>query len=481
MKGKVEIWLSKVGFDISRRGEMNTWLLAILVGIVTAVAMSGGNLSGGIGLLVILPAIFYAVRLVSSPVLLVFTVLVLSFFTNGLVRYVNAPFGLLVDIVLILGWLTALFHWRDLQWNRLSNPVFIWTCVWYGFVVLELINPESIGPEAWFYAMRAMGFYQLLFIGFILLHLEERKWYATSLHVVFGLSLLATFWGLKQMIIGVDAAEHKWLYEDGNSMTHVLHGVLRVFSFYSDAGQFGAAQAMVFTMSGVLVLGPFSWAQKAFFGTVAVFSLIGFGISGTRGALAVPVAGFLMWLILSRNIRLLAAGMTVGGIVFYLLKFTFIMQGVEQVRRMRTALDPNDPSLLVRFNNQRIFASYLENKPFGAGIGSVGFWGNRFAPRSFLAKMPSDSYFVKVWVETGVVGVALHLFVLGFFLGMGAKIIWNLRNMQLKYYCIAYYSGLAGILLASYGNQVFSQSPSSFICYLGLALIFSAPRFDDKV
>jgi hypothetical protein len=40
-----------------------------------------------------------------------------------------------------------------------------------------------------------------------------------------------------QMTMGVDFAEQEWLNE-GSYKTHILFGKLRVFSFFSDAGQF---------------------------------------------------------------------------------------------------------------------------------------------------------------------------------------------------------------------------------------------------
>jgi hypothetical protein len=36
---------------------------------------------------------------------------------------------------------------------------------------------------------------------------------------------------------------------------------------------------------------------------------------------------------------------------------------------MRSAFDPNDPSLQVRLDNQKILKGYLATRPFGAGIG----------------------------------------------------------------------------------------------------------------
>ncbi len=163
---------------------------------------------------------------------------------------------------------------------------------------------------------------------------------------------------------------------------------------------------------------------------------------------------------------------------FYFLKYTHVLHGVEQVRRMRTALADDNPSLNARLRNQVTFGNYLRSRPFGGGIGTAGFWGNRFSPNTLLAQTPTDSYYVKIWAETGLIGICLHLAMLGYFLGKGGYIALNLRNTDLRYKVMALYSGYAGVLLASYGNQVFSQMPTGMIMNLALPLIFMAPYFD---
>lgn len=147
------------------------------------------------------------------------------------------------------------------------------------------------------------------------------------------LSLIGTTRGLKQQFFGVDAAEYRWLYLEDHHEEHVLHGVLRgvlrVFSFYSDAGAFGASQAMMSLMCGILFTGPFSSKKKLFYLACALIFLVGFAISGTRGALAVPLAGGIAYLVVIRNFKILIAGASAMVIVFCILKYTFLFEGVE--------------------------------------------------------------------------------------------------------------------------------------------------------
>ncbi|MCY7330556.1 MAG: hypothetical protein LH618_18540, partial [Saprospiraceae bacterium] len=171
-------------------------------------------------------------------------------------------------------------------------------------------------------------------------------------------------------------------------------------------------------------------------------------------------------------------GLLVMGLAFYLLKFTFAFQNVDQVRRLRTVLNPNEPSLLVRLNNQKIFAQYLDTRPFGGGIGAAGYWGHRFNPNSLLANTATDSYYVKVWAETGIVGICLHLFLFGFLVGKGGLIVWHLRDPVLRAKIAALYCGMLGVFVANYGNQVYSQMPTAILLGIAIPLIFISPNWD---
>lgn len=447
-------------------------LAAVLSGIVVVL----GGATAGL-LLVALPAgLFLLGGLFGRPAWGLNMALLTSFLAPGLPRYVNMPWGLLLDFFLVAAWLALAFRRTD--WTPLRNKVMGITLIWFLLVLMEAANPESHSIVAWFYAMRSAGFYQLLIFGLVYLCFREWRQVNTFLNTVGVFSLVGAAWGFRQLLFGVDEAEWRWLYIEGNALTHILHGQLRVFSFYSDAGQFGASQAMVSLVFAIMATAPVPPARRMWYITVAVISFLGFAISGTRGALFVPAAGAVAYLVVSRNFKVLTLGLLILGLAFYFLKFTFAFQHVEQIRRMRTALNPDDPSLIVRLNNQVTFGRYLKDKPFGGGIGAAGFWGARFNPHSVIATTPTDSYYVRVWVETGIVGICLHLFMFGFFIGLGGYTVWGLRDPVLRTTMSALYAGMLGIMFASYGNQVFSQMPTSVVMSIAIPLIFISPQWD---
>jgi O-antigen ligase len=169
----------------------------------------------------------------------------------------------------------------------------------------------------------------------------------------------------------------------------------------------------------------------------------------------------------------MVAGVVIMVGVFGFLKFTTIGNSVYEIRRFRTGLDPDNPSLVVRFENQQKLKAYLADKPFGGGIGSAGNWGLRFSPGTFLANTPTDSWYVQIWAEQGIVGLSLHLMILLYILGYGSYYCMvQCKNERYKYKAIALLSGMFGIMAASYGSGALGQMPNGLIVYMSMAFIF---------
>ena len=97
---------------------------------------------------------------------------------------------------------------------------------------------------------------------------------------------------------------------------------------------------------------------------MALAGFFGMLISGTRGAIAVPALGGIMLLILKKNLKVLILGAILGIGVYIFFAHTTIGQGNAEIRRMRTAFDPNEPSLMVRLENQKkLKISTFANRP----------------------------------------------------------------------------------------------------------------------
>jgi hypothetical protein len=463
-------------------------ILLLLVSILLMALILAKLEIVGVGLLfaLIFGAVYFYI-LFKNPIVCFYTAIGLNFFLLGITRYLppGLPMGFGIDGIMILTFLALIFsRFRErVDWSPANKHITILAAIWLGYFIIQLANPEARMIEPWI-AGRGIGFYFLFFVILTFMFINTNKRLDTFLYVWGVLSILGTLKGIGQMILGPDFAEQAWL-DSGQDITHILFGKLRVFSFYSDAGQFGGNQGY----TGVVFI-LYSMAKKGlpkiFFITVGVLGLYGMMISGTRGAIAVPFAGFMTFFVLRKNIKVLSAGILMVLLIFVFFKFTMIANGNAQVRRMRTGFDPNNPSLLVRKANQAILKGYLASRPFGGGIGHAGDKAQRFLPNAFLSHVATDSWYVAIWAEMGIVGLTLHLFILFFVIGMASfKVMFRIRDPITKLKMSALISGMAGVMLASYGNAVFGQMPTSLLIYASMALmsnpeIFEAPIAENE-
>jgi O-antigen ligase len=205
-------------------------------------------------------------------------------------------------------------------------------------------------------------------------------------------------------------------------------------------------------------------------------------ISGTRGAISIPLAGFMTYFILRKNIRLLGIGVALISIVFIFFKFTTIGQDNANIRRMRTAFDPNDASLIVRLNNQKLLKNYLASRPFGGGIGHGGVKAQKYLPNAFLSQVATDSWYVLIWVEQGIIGLLLHLFILFYTVIKGSlKVMFRIQDPELKLKISALIAGMVGVMVASYGNAVLGGMPTGILIYISMAIILNCETLDKKI
>lgn len=434
----------------------------------------------GIGLLIALMfLVFYLYKLFTNPILGFYTAIGLNFLILGLTRYVTGlPLGFAIDGVMILTFLALIFfRFRErVDWSPANKDITIFAGIWLLYCIFQLVNPEARSVEAWI-AGRGLGFYFFFFIILTFLFINTHKKLDILLYVWGVFSLIATLNGMKQLFIGVDAAEQAWL-NAGAAQTHVLFGKLRVFSFFSDAGQFGGNQGYTGVVAIIYAMTKKGFA-KVFFIIVGVLGFYGMLISGTRGSIAVPLGGLMTFFLLRKNIKVLAIGVLFLAMFFVFFKYTTIANGNDQIRRMRSAFDPNEPSLQVRLNNQKILKAYLASRPFGGGIGHAGDKAQRFLPNAFLSHVATDSWYVLIWAELGIVGLLFHLFVLFYVIGKASyKVMFTIRDPITKLKMSALISGMAGVMAASYGNAVLGQMPTALLIYATMAIISNPEIFE---
>jgi O-antigen ligase len=382
-------------------------------------------------------------------------------------------YGLLIEALILVAWIAIGIKGPAGSFSRLNSDVFYLFLLWFIVSFLEVVNPGS-STIGWLAEIRTTALYPIMIIALCLITFKNVRDLDIFIVLIIGLSILACLNGIKQLYIGPSPGEQRFLNE-GGAITHILWGKLRVFSFFSDAGQFGASQAQVGLISIIMALGPFKkWKRIVFLGC-GLLLLYGMLISGTRGALFALVIGAFVAIILSKNLKVLLLGGLLTLSFLFVLKFTNIGNGNYQIYRLRSALNPEDPSLNVRFNTQRNLKEYMSSRPFGGGLGVIGNNGILYNSDKYLSTVPPDSYYVKVWAMYGIVGLTIWLGIMLYVLGKCCGIVWKICDEGLKVKMISLTSGFAGILFCSYGNEVINNMPSSIVVCMSIVFVCLTP------
>ena len=456
----------------------------LLMAVVFSLIIAKGGFLVAVALLATFPVLVYLNRLFNNPQIGVITLLIVSFVAIGLTRYImNVPLGLSIDGIVVITYLALFFKqfYSRINSDQANRDISYLLAFWLFYGILELANPQALSRTAWFYAMRGMSMYPVLILPLGLMLFNRIRFLYIFLYIWGVFTILATLKGLQQLYLGLDYAEQFWIDTVG-AVTHIILGKLRVFSFFSDAGQFGAAQGAGGVVGILLASTIKGRGNKIFFLIMGFMGLWGMMISGTRGAMIVPMLGGVTYLVLSKNIRVLVIGGFIMAIMYVFFAMTYIGESNYQIARMRTAFRPtDDASYIVRLENRKILKAYLADKPFGGGIGSAGNWGQRFSPQGFLANVATDSWYVQVWAEQGIVGLFIHLFILSYIAIKGFYLVMlKLKNKELAGTLGALLAGYVGIMGASYGNGVLGQMPTGALVYLSWAFIFMGQQLDRE-
>jgi hypothetical protein len=458
-------------------------MLILLTIFVSGWVIANNGIIGGIGLIAIPFVLIYGYFFFKKPIIGVYTAVALSFIILGSARYIKGvQVGMAMDGILFLTYIALFFNrFRDrIDWTPAKKDITTLSLIWFGFTVLQFFNPEARSKEAWFVGFRGISLYMMLLIPLVLILINSRRKLDFFLYLWAGFSILVSLKGIMQLTIGVDPYEKAWL-DAGGAVTHILFGKLRIFSFLSDAGQFGANQAFSGVVFSIIAFTVKDRKIRIFYLVAAVLGLYGMLLSGTRGAISIPLTGFFLYAVLRKNRFVMITGVISLLLVFVFFKYTTIGQDNQQIRRMRSAFDPNDASLQVRLENQKKLSVYLSTRPFGGGIGHAGVKAQRFLPNAFLSNVATDSWYVLIWAEQGIVGLLLHLFILFYVLGKSAwLILFKLKDPEVKIKMAALASGMFGIMVASYGNAVLGTMPTGILLYVAMALMLNSLHFDQE-
>lgn len=369
------------------------------------------------------------------------------------------------------------------HFERCANFMLFALFIWCGFCTLEILNDTcdlGINIAAWYQGSRLMAF-QLLYIFLVFsIYISSPQILMRYLYIWAGLALFTVFWTYKQQYIGFTPAEARFM--DGNA-THVLNAgtLIRYFSTFSDAANYGcnaASTAVAFIIIGITTK---IRNNKLFFLLTGIAVIWGMFASGTRTAIACLGAGLIVYIFLSKSFKI-AIPFTIAVVFFaFILVFTTIGQGNQQIRRMRSAFNKDDASMAARDVNKDAMRKYIQDAPWGIGIGMNPDNVPANNKYNLLAKVPPDSDYVFIWLRTGPIGITVYVITMLMMLGGGCyTVLFKLKNRSLIGIGAAFCCAFVSIQLGGYGNQVMMQFPNGLIFYGGLSIVYILPYLEPE-
>lgn len=369
------------------------------------------------------------------------------------------------------------------HFEKCVNLMLFALIIWCGFCTLEILNDTcnlGINIGNWYQGARLMAF-QLLYIFLVFsIYISTPENLLRYLIIWGGLVLFSVFWTYKQINYGFTNIESSWFWTHA-ARTHVLNGgsLIRYFSTFSDAANYGCNAAAAGVAFIIFAITTKFNKLRIFFLIVAVLVIWGMFQSGTRTAIFCLGAGLILFVFLSKSVKIAVPFSIAFAIFAFILVFTNIGQGNQQIRRMRSAFDKSDASANVRDINKAAIKKYIQDAPWGIGIGmnQTNVPSNNKYQR--LSSIPPDSEYVFIWVRTGPIGLTVFIITTLIMLGGACwTVLFKLKNRSL----IGIGGGLCGafvaIHLGGYANQILMQFPNCLIYYGGLSIVYILPYIE---
>lgn len=396
------------------------------------------------------------------------------------------PMSLPNEMLQIILLAIAIIDSRDNpHFERASNIMLFALTIWCSFCTIEVLNDTcnlGINISAWYSGARMMAF-QLLYIFLVFsIYIADSNVLQKYLIIWGGLALFSVYWVWKQETFGFTNAENIWMETRGR-VTHILNGgtLIRYFSTFSDAANYGCNAAATAAAFIIFAITTKINKLRIFYFIVSILVIWGMFQSGTRTAIFCLAAGLMVYVILSKSFKIAIPFSIVFAFLAFILVFTDIGNGNQQIRRMRSAFNKDDASANVRDINQEVMKKHIRDAPWGIGIG-MGM-DNVPANNKYrrLATIPPDSEYVFIWLRTGPIGITIFIIITLLMLAGACRIVmFKLKSKSLIGIGGGFCCAFVAIQLGGYANQVLMQFPNCLIFYGGLAIVYILPYIEPS-
>ena len=461
-------------------------LLLFLLFLLSLYSFKNSGINGMATILAIPLSIVVVYLAFSYRMFTFWTLFIINYFVMFLSKEGKMPLPAslpneLLELVLIG---IAIIDLRETKFENLANFMLLGVVGWCVFCIIEVLNDTcglGMNVSAWFTGVRLMAFQLLYAVVVFSLYITKPKLYYQLFKAWAFCAIFAVFWCWKQIHIGWTAAESHWLFVQDHARQHIVNGIIRYFGTFTDAANFGIHMACASVSFFIIAITNKVKKHKIFFGIVGLLTTWAMFQSGTRTAIFCMMAGFLVFLVLSKSVKIIVPVSIVFGLFIGMLMFTDIGQGNNQIRRMRSAFNPEDASANVRDINKAAISKYMKDAPWGIGIGiyerDIPAW-NKF---KIVSQIPPDSEYVFIWVRTGWIGVSwFTLCNIIILLGGCSTVFFKIKNKSLMGMGAAWCASFTALHLGGYANQILMQFPNIVVFYGGMATVFLMPKIEKE-
>jgi O-antigen ligase len=454
-------------------------IFLILASLFISLIVARGGYVAGLIILCFIIASPIAYATVAYPQFGIIVLIVISFFINYISRLLpeDTPIGLVMDALtylLIIGFFVQ--QKKEKIWSYFDNTITWFTLAWIGYNIFEIINPSSPSILEWVFTVRTVGFIMLMYFVFVR-HIQTKEFIKRLLKIWLILAFIAALSGFQQEHFGLFSFENTWVHRNPDRYKLLfIGGHLRKWGIFSDPVVYAYNMVAAALLCIALMFGPIKTNKKIILGFMAAFFFTVMLYSGTRASYVIIPAGLSMLFILNFNKKILVFAVLCAIILGVLIR---VPTSNPTLARFQSAFRPSkDASFEERARNQERIKPYILSHPIGGGLGSVGIWGQRFAPNSYLAQFPPDSGYVRVAVEMGWIGLLLYCIFNFVIMYKGLQYFYLIKDPELKTYCLGMLLIIFAFDVGNFPQQALVQYPSNILFYLAMALLIVTMRLD---
>ncbi len=478
LKETVKVWLENQIFIQKMNNPMGFLLFTtfglVLGSLIPYIGMGTSTIV--IGAVVALPMVFACMFYHQFGVM--FT-LIVAFLVQLIGKMTNAPVGTSLDALLLL-MIAGILIGQVLKknWTFAKDPISTVLIFWIYFNIFQVLNPSQESKMAWLFTVRSLAILNLLY--FIACYaFNSFKRIQQMLNLIVFLATIVAIYGFKQEFLGFSSAEKAWIYQDPERFQLFFQwGRMRTFSLFNDAMTFGIMMAYMGVFCLIYATAPMRLFYRSLLILAAILMFWSSIYTGTRTCFALIPLGLAFYALMT-----LKKEVILGLGIFLAFGAVIVFKGGNSsavLFRVRSAFEPSeDASIQIRYFNQKRIRPYIYSHPIGYGPGSTGLWARRFTPDSFLAKFAHDSYYVRLAVEEGWIGLGLYMFFLFTVLRRCLYFYLRVRDPMIKTLYLCLLTALFMLAVANYPQEAIVQLPTSLVSYVFFAAVVRLKDFDE--